>query len=396
MPTNEQKAVVRFFCTAYDASLSEAVIGFLRNRLHGSITVMESFLARNDYFLDIIRIVAATGTTYSVDMTRDDNTPSSWAEPDATIYEKGYPELVVVEEQAAGGVNAESELCDNFVFLPHYARLTRIIGIVIIGNQFKIGFIHRDPKRFEVLMDLTTGQEGNGYTLIRAAVNIGIWFRATMRRNVLHPLSFRFGEPSMNAHRHLKIHRSWFEKVLLPHDDIDLEALFEFYKSIRSQPIPNFEYPLNDEGKSNSVVVTNHALFLDLKPVGLERQPRTSDELKDCLVCILTALQELHGRGYVHLDLRWPNIIIVEEGSWYIIDGEYVRKSGAPYPQDLRIRDGDVVDFAVDLTMLGKMLDALDDPRLLTSNVQALIKYLTEGERSGRSAKRALEIVHKW
>ncbi len=373
------------------------MINFLRNEIDGDLNSERSFLSRNDCFLDIIRIIAAKGTRYSMmGRTRDDNTPSSRIGPDVTIYEAGYPELVVIAEQAVGGVGAESEICDKFVFLPHYAELDRIVGIAIIGNQFKIGYIHRDPKHFEVIMNLTTGEDGNGYTLAQAAVNIGIWFRATMARDVLYPLPFRFGVPSVNAHRHLRIHRSVFEKMLLPHDDIDLEALSEFYKSIRSQPIPYFEYPLNDEGKSNSVVVTNHALFLDLKPVGLERQPRTSDELKDCLVCILTALQDLHGRGYVHLDLRWPNVVIVAQREWFIIDGEYVRKSGDPYPQNLLSRAGDVAHYSADLTMLGKMLGALDDPRLLTSNVQALIEYLIKGERSRRTAGEALQLVQGW
>ncbi len=136
--------------------------------------------------------------------------------------------------------------------------------------------------------------------------------------------------------------------------------------------------------------------MLVMKPVGLQRQPWTSEELKDCLVCILTALQDLHGRGYVHLDLRWPNIIFVEKGSWYIIDGEYVRKAGDPYPQNLLIRDGDVVDFAVDLTLLSKMLGALDAWGLLTPTVEALVEYLTKGERSKRTAGGALQLVQGW
>ncbi len=337
-----------------------------------------------------------------MNITLGRNTLSPRAGIDAVIYEKECPALVIVEEQAMGGVGAERELCDNFVFLPHYARLTRVVGIVIVGHTFKIGFVHRDPKRFEALMTLTTGQDGNGYTLIRAAVNIGLWFRATMNRGVLERLPFRFGVPLVSPHRRLKICMTKFQKILLPHDDIDLEALSQFYESIRSQPIPYFEYPVNDEGKTNNVddilyddLVRGEALELDMKPVGLQRQPRTSDELKDCLVCILTALQDLHGRGYVHLDLRWPNVIIVSRRSWYIIGGEYVRKAGDPYPQNLRICDDDVVDSAVDLTLLGKMLDALDDPRLLTSNVKELIKYLTKG-RTRRSAEGALQLVQGW
>ncbi len=240
--TDEQRAIVRFNSTAYDELLSEAVIGFLRIRMHGNLFSGSSYHSRNDRFLDIIRIVGAAGMQRfpMLDMTRDQYVPGrtlAQTGPGAAICQEGYPELVVVEEQAAGEVGAERELCDKFVFLPHYGRLTRIVGIVIVGNQFKIGFIHRDPKRFEALMNLSTDYTGNGYTLVRAAVNIGIWFRATMFRNALHCLPFEFGIPSWTAHSHLTIFRHQFRKLLYPHEDIDLGALSEFYKSIRAQPI---------------------------------------------------------------------------------------------------------------------------------------------------------------
>ncbi len=397
--TDEQKAVVQWSYTAYDPSLSEAVVGFLRSKIHGQSRSESAYHSRNDCFLDIIRIIGATKSRYSIlDMTRDQyerGKTEAETGPDATIYEERYPELVVVEEQAMYDlVNAERELCAKFAFLPHYLRLTRIVGIVIAGNQFKIGFIHRDPMRFQVLMNLTTGQAGNGYTLVRAAVNIGIWFRATMNRGLLERISFSFGVGSGSSHSHLTIFRHQFRKVLYEHADVDLKALSKFYKSIRSHRIPYFEYPLN-ERNMDSVALVFDTLELVMKPVGLARQPRTSDELKDCLLCILTALQDLHGRGYVHLDLRWPNVIIVAQREWYIIDGEYVRKSGDPYPQNLLIRAGDVAHYSADLTMLGMMLGALDDRDLLTSNVQELIDYLTKG-RTRRSAGGALRLVRRW
>ncbi len=392
--TVKQMSVVRWDCTAFDFSLSNAVINLLRNRINGDLHHERAFHSRNDHFFDIIRIVAATGTTYSMmDITRDPTTSSSRTGPDATICEPGYPELVVVKEQAVDGVGAEKELCDNFVFLSQYARLTRIVGIAIIGNQFKIGFIHRDPKRFEVLMDLTTGEDGNGYTLVRAAVNIGLWFRATMHRGLL--LASPCGDAALTASRHLSIR---MKRGLYQHEDTNLDALSEFYKSIRSQPIPYFEYPVKDEDKTDSVnLVAGEALELVMKPGGSARQPQSSDELKDCLVCILTALQHLHGRGYVHLDLRWPNVVFVTSEMWCVIGGEYVRKVGNRYPPNFLVRD--VVrtsDFACDLVLLGRMLRVLDDRSLLTSKVKALIEYLTKGERSERSAVGALEIVQGW
>ncbi len=395
--TEEQKAVIQWNRAAYNASLSEAIVGFLKNKIPGPLSADNSFYHRNNYFFDIIRIIAAAGTTHpALEMTRDHKDRSSRTGPDVTICRPYYPDLVVAAEKAVGETGAESEICDKFVFLPHYSDLTRIVGIAIIGNQFKIGYIHRDPKRFEVLMSLTAGEDGNGYTLVQAAVNIGIWFKATMSLGVLHPLLFRFGEPSVTANRALAIYRDKFRKILYQRDDINLGALCEFYKAVRSDKIPYFEYPVNDEGKTDSVVLTGIALDLVLKPVGLTREPWTSEELKDCLVCILTALQDLHGRGYVHLDLRWPNIIHVDRREWYIIDGEYVRKAGDPYPKNLHIRDGDVVDSAVDLTLLGKMLGDLEVRRLLTPNIKALIEYLTKGDRSKRSAEDALQLVQGW
>ncbi len=395
---DEQNAVIRLNSTAYDVLLSEAVIGFLRNQIHGDGHSVSAFRSRNDHFLDIIRIIAAKGTVHvKMDMTRDDNTPPR-TELDATIYEPGYPELVVVQERADSRFEAEREICNNFIFLPQYAHINQVVGIVIIGNEFRIGFVHRYPKEFRVIRTLTAGEDGHVYRLVQSAVNIGLWFRATMNRGVLEPSPFKFGTPLMTDKHQLTIFRHKFKKVLYQHDDIDLKALSKFYKSIRSKPISNFEYPVTGYNTESVEPVLGEldGLKLVMKPVGLEREPRTSDELKDCLVCILTALQELHGRGYVHLDLRWRNIIIVAKGSWYIIDGEYVRKEGDPYPQYIRIRDGDVVDFAVDLTLLGKMLNALADPSLLTSKVQTLIDYLIKGERSKRSATRALQLVQGW
>ncbi len=59
--------------------------------------------------------------------------------------------------------------------------------------------------------------------------------------------------------------------------------------------------------------------IIRLEPFGLSRQPKNMNELKRCLVCILTCLKQFHAAGYVHCDIRWNNIIKYQD-DWYLID----------------------------------------------------------------------------
>ena len=57
-----------------------------------------------------------------------------------------------------------------------------------------------------------------------------------------------------------------------------------------------------------------------LSPVGVERRPKSIDELCTAMRHVLICIRSLHKKaGYLHCDLRWPNIILVGS-EWYVID----------------------------------------------------------------------------
>ncbi|CAJ0767199.1 3206_t:CDS:2, partial [Entrophospora sp. SA101] len=59
-----------------------------------------------------------------------------------------------------------------------------------------------------------------------------------------------------------------------------------------------------------------------LAPVGIRQVPKSEPEAKVAIHCILDALIALHNLGYVHRDIRWPNIMKLVDDNWMLIDLE--------------------------------------------------------------------------
>ena len=71
---------------------------------------------------------------------------------------------------------------------------------------------------------------------------------------------------------------------------------------------------------------------LHLEPVALERKPRDERELQEAVRCVLRALSAFHSRGFVHHDVRWPNVLVTAEGSWILADFELAGADGTLAP----------------------------------------------------------------
>jgi hypothetical protein len=54
--------------------------------------------------------------------------------------------------------------------------------------------------------------------------------------------------------------------------------------------------------------------------VGIESKPQNQLQLVNALRCVLTALVGLHKKGFIHRDLRWPNVLLHASGYWTLID----------------------------------------------------------------------------
>jgi hypothetical protein len=103
-----------------------------------------------------------------------------------------------------------------------------------------------------------------------------------------------------------------------------------------------------------------HGLRVTITPVGVARQPASEAELQRAVKCLLTCLQSLHLLCYAHMDIRWPNVILVG-ADWFLIDSEHAQKFGSPAPK-LKLSDPSSEKCAAscDLYLLGKMMSGCE------------------------------------
>ena len=112
----------------------------------------------------------------------------------------------------------------------------------------------------------------------------------------------------------------------------DISALTDLYRLVGSGSIRNTVRC--DEGYPRKDADTGRVV-LHLRPIGYPRLPRNVAELRRALIDVLTALGDMHANKFVHRDVRWPNIILLHDGSWMLIDLDFAaRLSGgnAPWP----------------------------------------------------------------
>jgi hypothetical protein len=78
--------------------------------------------------------------------------------------------------------------------------------------------------------------------------------------------------------------------------------------------------------------------------VGFRRIPRTVEEARLAMRCVLEALEWLHGHGVVHRDVRWPNVLKTDVDRFMLIDLELCAridraKGMAPWPERTMLRE---------------------------------------------------------
>jgi len=115
---------------------------------------------------------------------------------------------------------------------------------------------------------------------------------------------------------------------------IDLDMLRELYRKLAHLKPDCLEYPTFSEDQEHQ---NYSVLVVHLVPLGVQRQPNDMTELVQALRSVLIALATLHSLGFVHVDVRWDNIIVVPavEGKssarWCLIDYGAVQRIDAEH-----------------------------------------------------------------
>jgi len=104
----------------------------------------------------------------------------------------------------------------------------------------------------------------------------------------------------------------------------DLDMLEELYKMVKEG---KFRHTIRCKpGYPRRVGAEKKSMKLHLFPIGLSVYPKDEVSLHRCLHEILTALSDLHTNGFVHRDVRWPNILRNVDYSWMLIDLDFAAR----------------------------------------------------------------------
>lgn len=111
--------------------------------------------------------------------------------------------------------------------------------------------------------------------------------------------------------------------VLLNKAPIELDEVVAIYDAINRGLIP---CTIRCTRRKN--------LTFRLEPVGYIKRLKSDMELIPALICVARALQGLHARGFVHRDIRWPNVLCLGNNAFILIDFENAGRDGASIPDE--------------------------------------------------------------
>lgn len=134
---------------------------------------------------------------------------------------------------------------------------------------------------------------------------------------------------------------------------------------------------------------------LTMAPVAMQTAPKTPEEHKAAMRCALTALAALHASGFVHRDVRAPNILFAGGSQWLLIDFEAADREGSCMPTDV-VADaylppeveagnpGAPYTAAGDVYCLGKVLQAWAQDAWLGPTGRALLAAMLNKDPTKR------------
>ncbi|GLC61784.1 hypothetical protein PLESTB_001802600 [Pleodorina starrii] len=151
--------------------------------------------------------------------------------------------------------------------------------------------------------------------------------------------------------------------------------------------------------------VRSGAYTVALAPLGCRRHPANEGELRRAIQAVLRGVAALHAAGYVHLDIRWDNVLCIGQGSWVLSDLESVARAPAQAgsgedgfraacwtPDTLDERG--VYSTASDVQLVGRLMETCSILALGAECVELKSQLMASAAASRPSAEQALR--HPW
>jgi hypothetical protein len=286
----------------FDDNLTPMIAVWLKNFTRSG---ENGLIGRDDALLNIYCYLA--GLTGGSRNQKEDSTIFT-TRSDRTDQYDGVT-VVRIEEKDVSMAEAVDDLRNKSCWLPHYERLPFIFGIAITRTNLNIYTLSRDTTNLKFSTQLD--DMSNRWKCVVAVINIARTLKLFIDKNwIYNSLPFNTWHERNNKKIRLE---DQFVQVEYP-DDQTFARMIEFYNATAT--VHHLEH-LQD--------VSMNRRRIKLVPVGVQRKPFNLAELIAALKDITECLLQLHQCGYVHCDVRWSNLIVLD-GRWYLIDCEYACK----------------------------------------------------------------------
>ncbi|GMF10582.1 unnamed protein product [Phytophthora lilii] len=205
---------------------------------------------------------------------------------------------------------AANELCSKLVW--GFGSVPYVFGYAASGYNVTLFALHRDDNG--VVKNTAIGTfnlkvQEHKFEVVLAILNMALLFPAIVEAC-----------PASGKNEFMTITRSsgvvvrlfpTFVRKVFP-DTSRLDHLIMLYGQMAAADVPNVD---------RLIKICYHKRSLSFEPRGTMVRPSNLLELLGALRDVLQALVALHGLGWIHRDIRWPNVIRQREGdSWFLID----------------------------------------------------------------------------
>jgi hypothetical protein len=253
-----------------------------------------SQIARNDGLLKTVMCIA--GITHFLRNKR----------PDFTALYGGVPLLIDEEKEGDDIKGAMDDIINNFSWIPNLRRLPFFIGIAFSFNQVRIVRLVRNAP-MELLFSHALGSLEDRLAVLQPAVNVARVLKYFVDSDMITPAGLSMGNWHKRAcGKDIKISLQGVEVKCIENKFKYLKA---FYSACRN--VAYLERLTDAVSEKNKLV---------LGPLGLAVKPTTDTQFRQAVKCVATALFGIHQHGYVHTDVRWSNIVLLDNDDWMLID----------------------------------------------------------------------------
>jgi hypothetical protein len=297
---------------AFDCDLTPFASMWMSNKLGEGEDTQH---LRNDCLFRVVMLLAGLNS-----FSRDDHESSTAGNTrcDSALKYDGLP-LVFIEEEEIKVHKAVEDLTSKFCWIPHYNALPFIFGIAISFTEMRVfcmnprgedSFTHTDRLGAPIirigLMDLRDRMK-----CIKYMVNIARVLKHFISSGAVRGSSISFDVWKHRGPKSVRLSSRYVEHQF--EEKEKYQEMKNFYVKLGELRIPFVEHlysrdPFDDTKR-----------IIRLQPVGDSRCPKTIDELRSALRCVYRFMRQLHDAGFMHCDIRWPNIVWVW-GQWFVID----------------------------------------------------------------------------